>query len=140
MEPDERWRLSFRQSSDLAGGNSDNAVSVDIRARDGGRFNLAYFSTGLNRFLVRQQGLQLGGIQRLLDDRLRLEFSANYDFRVKGFASSQVAVAWVEPCVAYVLKYTHVAVNSPLMSAGREDRIDLVLTLRGLGDLFDFRR
>ena len=140
VEPDERWRLSFRQSSDLAAGGTDNAVSVDIKARDGGRFNLAYFSTGLNRFLVRQQGLQFGGIQRLLEDRLRLEFSANYDFRIKGFASSQVAAAWVEPCVAYVLKYTHVAVSSPLLSAGREDRIDLVLTLRGLGDLFDFRR
>jgi hypothetical protein len=42
--------------------------------------------------------------------------------------------------VAYVLKYTHVALNTNLVSGGREDRIDLTLTLRGLGDLFSFRR
>ena len=89
---------------------------------------------------MRQKGLQVGGIQRAWDDRLRLEFSANYDFHQKGFASSQVALAYVEPCVAYVLKYTHVALNTALVSGGREDRIDLTLTLRGLGDLFSFRR
>lgn len=140
VEPDERLRISLRRSSDLGAGGSDNALSVDVKAKDGNRFNLAYFSTGINRFLVRQQGLQFGGIQRMWDDRLRLEFSANYDFRQKGFASSQVALAYVQPCVAYVLKYTHVALNTPLVSGGREDRLDLTLTLRGLGDLFSFRR
>ena len=140
VEPDNRWRLSFRRSSDLAAGGSDNAVSLDINGGGGDRFNLAYFSTGLNRFLVRQQGLQVGGIQRFREDRLRLEFSANYDFRIRGFATSQAALAWVEPCVAYVLKYTHVAISTTLMSAGREDRLDLVLTLRNLGDLFGYRR
>lgn len=140
VEPDERLRISLRRSSDLGAGGSDNALSLDMKARDGSRFNLAYFSTGINRFLVQQKGLQVGGIQRLWDDRLRLEFSANYDFRQKGFAASQVALAYVEPCVAYVFKYTHVAVNSALVSGGREDRVDLTLTLRGLGDLFSFRR
>jgi hypothetical protein len=139
VEPDERLRISLRRSSDLGSGGSDNALSVDVKARDGGRFNLAYFSTGINRFLVRQQGLQVGGIQRVWDDRLRLEFSANYDFRTHGFASSQVALAYAEPCVAYVLKYTHVALNTVLVSGGREDRLDLTLTLRGLGDLFSYR-
>lgn len=140
VEPDERLRISLRRSSDLGAGGSDDALSLDLKARDGSRFNLAYFSTGINRFLVRQKGLQVGGIQRAWDDRLRLEFSANYDFHQKGFASSQVALAYVEPCVAYVLKYTHVALNTTLVSGGREDRIDLTLTLRGLGDLFSFRR
>lgn len=140
VEPDERLRISLRRSSDLGAGGSDNALSLDVKAKDGSRFNLAYFSTGINRFLVRQKGLQLGGIQRVWDDRLRLEFSANYDFRQKGFASSQVALAYVEPCVAYVLKYTHVALNTNLVSGGREDRLDLTLSLRGLGDLFSFRR
>jgi hypothetical protein len=140
VEPDERLRISLRRSSDLGAGGSDNALSMDLKAKDGSRFNLAYFSTGINRFLVRQKGLQVGGIQRLWDDRLRLEFSANYDFHQKGFASSQAALAYVEPCVAYVLKYTHVALNTNLVSGGREDRIDLTLTLRGLGDLFSFRR
>jgi len=139
VEPDDRWRFSLRRSSDFGAGGSDNAVSVDVKARDGGHFNLAYFSTGINRFLVRQQGLQFGGLQRIWDDRLRLEFSANYDFKAHGFASSQVALAFVQPCVAYVLKYTHVALNTALVSGGREDRVDLTLTLRGLGDLFSFR-
>jgi len=140
VEPDDRWRLSLRRSSEIGTGGSDNALSVDVKARDGGRFNLAYFSTGINRFLVRQQGLQFGGLQRVWDDRLRLEFSANYDFKTHGFASSQVALAYVEPCVAYVLKYTHVALNTAMVSGGREDRLDLTLTLRGLGDLFSLRR
>jgi hypothetical protein len=140
VEPDERLRISLRSSSDLGAGGSDNALSMDLKAKNGSSFNLAYFSTGINRFLVRQKGLQVGGVQRLWDDRLRLEFSANYDFHQSGFASSQVALAYVEPCVAYVLKYTHVALNTNLVSGGREDRIDLTLTLRGLGDLFSFRR
>jgi len=32
-----------------------------------------------------------------------------------------------------------VALNTVLVSGGREDRVDLILTLRGLGDLFSFR-
>jgi hypothetical protein len=139
VEPDDRLRISLHSSSDLGAGGSDNALSVDVKARDGSRLNLAYFSTGINQFLVRQQGLQLGGIQRIWDDRLRLEFSMNYDFRLHGFASSQVALAFVKPCVAYVLKFTHVALNTVLVSGGREDRVDLSLNLRGLGDLFTYR-
>jgi len=139
VEPDERWRVSLRRSSEIGAGGSDNALSVDVKAKDGGRLNLAYFSTGINRFLVRQQGLQVGGLQRLWDDRIRLEFSANYDFTHKGFASSQVALAYVQPCVAYVLRFTHVALNQTMISGGREDRLDLTLTLRGLGDLFSYR-
>jgi len=139
VEPDDRWRLSLRRSSEVSTGGSDNALSLDVKARDGGHFNLAYFSTGINRFLVRQQGLQFGGLQRVWDDRLRLEFTANYDFKAKGFSSSQVALAYVEPCVAYVLKFTHMALNTVVVSGSREDRLDLILTLRGMGDLFSFR-
>lgn len=139
VEPDETWRVSLRRSSEVGNGGSDNALSLDVKAQEGGRFNLAYFSTGINRFLVRQQGLQVGGLQRLWDDRVRLEFSANYDFKYKGFASSQVALAYVRPCVAYIVKYTHVALNTTLVSGGREDRLDFTLTLRGLGDLFSYR-
>lgn len=140
VEPSDRLRLSLRRSSDFGAGGSDNALSLDLKGRDGSRFTLAYFSTGLNRFLLRQQGVQVGGLQRFWDDRLRLEFTANYDIHQKGFASSQAALAYVQPCVAYVLKYTHVALNTALVSGGREDRVDLTLTLRGLGDLFNFRR
>jgi len=140
VEPDERFRINFRSSSDLGAGGSDNSLSLDLKSKDASRLSLAYFSTGINRFLVRQQGLQVGGIHRLWDDRLRLEFSASYDFRNRGFSSSQAALAYVEPCVAYILKYTHVALNTILVSGGREDRLDLTLSLRGLGDLFSYRR
>jgi hypothetical protein len=139
IEPNDRWRVSLRRSSDISTSGSDDSISLDVKARDGGRFNLAYFSTGINRFLVRQQGVQFGGMQRIWDDRFRFEFSANYDFVVHGFASSSVDLAFVQPCVAYVLKYTHVALNTTLMAGGREDRVDLTLTLRGLGDLFSYR-
>jgi hypothetical protein len=139
VEPTDRWRVSLRRSSDISTGGSDDAFSFDIKAQDGSRFNLAYFSTGINRFLVRQHGVQFGGIQRVWDDRLRFEFSANYDFRMHGFASSSVNLAYVRPCVAYVLKFTHVALDPSLMAGGRENRVDLTLTLRGLGDLFSYR-
>jgi len=140
VEPTDRWRVSLRRSSDISAGGSDDALSLDVKTQGGNRFNLAYFSTGINRFLVRQQGVQFGGIQRVWDDRFRFEFSANYDFRARGFASSSVDLAYVRPCVAYVLKFTHVALDPALMAGGREDRLDLTLTLRGLGDLFSFRR
>ena len=140
VEPDERFRINFRRSSDLGAGGSDNALSLDLKSSDASRLSLAYFSTGINRFLVRQQGLQLGGIHRLWDDRVRLEFSGNYDFKLEKFASGQVALAYVEPCVAYIVKFTHVALNTNLVSGGREDRLDFTLSLRGIGDLFSYRR
>jgi hypothetical protein len=139
VEPDDRFRFSLHRSSDISAGGSDNAISLDVKGRNGDRFNLAYFSTGINQLLVRQQGIQFGGVQRVWDDRVRFEFSANYDFRIHGFASSSVALAFVQPCVAYVLKYSHVALNTLLAGGGREDRLDLTLTLRGLGDLFSVR-
>jgi len=139
VEPDDRWRVSLRRSSEIGAGGSDNALSFDVKGQDGGRLNLAYFSTGVNRFLVRQEGIQFGGLQRLWDDRFRFEFTANYDFKYHGFASSSVALAYVRPCVAYVLKFSHVALNTAVVTGGREDRVDLSLTLRGLGDLFSYR-
>jgi hypothetical protein len=139
VEPDDRWRVSFRRSSDIGAGGADNSLSLDLKAKEGSHLSLAYFSAGLNRFLVRQQGLQLGGLTRFWDDRLRFEFSANYDYHTHGFASSQVALAYVQPCVAYILKFSHVALNTALISGSREDRLDLTLSLQGLGDLFSFR-
>ena len=88
---------------------------------------------------MRQQGFQFGGLQRFWEDRFRLEFSASYDFRTKGFANSEVALAYVEPCVAYTLKFTHVALNSLVENSSHEDRLDFTITLRGLGELFNFR-
>lgn len=146
VEPDDRVRLSFRRSSDLGENGSDNALSAEVRLGERSRFSLAAFSTGLNRFLVRQRGIQLGGQQHFLEDRLRLEFQANYAFprsggaagRKGGFASSQVGLAYVTPCVATMVRYTHVALQVT-GSRGKEDRVDVSLNLRGLGDLFTWR-
>jgi hypothetical protein len=135
VEPNEKLHISFHQSTDVSDSTSDNALSVDYQAGDGTKFNLAYFSTGINQLLVRQKGIQLGGLQRLWSDQVRLEVSTNYDFTQKGFSTSQVAIAYVQPCVSESLRYSHVAILIP-NALTREDRLDLVITLRNLGDLF----
>ena len=135
VEPNEKLHISFHQSTDVTDSSSDNALSADYDSGEGTRFNLAVFSTGINRLLVRQRGIQLGGLQRLWSDQVRLEFSTNYDFTRNGFATSQVALAYVQPCVSESLRFSHVAIMAP-GSLSKEDRLDLVITLRSLGDLF----
>ena len=138
VEPNDKLHISFHQSTDVSDSTSDNAVSATYNPGDGSSLNLAFFSTGINRLLVRQKGIQLGGLQRLWSDQVRLEFSSNYDFTQKAFATSQVALAYVQPCVAESLRYSHVAIQVP-GALTREDRLDLVITLRDLGDLFTAR-
>lgn len=144
VEPSDVIRVSFRTSSDIGAGGTDQSLSTELKAKDGSRLSLAYFSTGLNQFLVKQKGIQLGGLKRFLDDRLRFEVSANYDFgnatQPKGFASSEAALTWAQPCVAYILRYTHVALNAGGTSLSKEDRVDLTISLRSIGDLFSVRR
>ncbi len=140
VEPSDRIRLSLQRSSDLGSGGADNALSLDLKSHLDDRLSLAYFSTGINRFLVQQRGIRVGGLKRFADDRLRLEVDANYDLQLHTFASGQAALAFVEPCVAYTFKFTHIALNTTLVSGGRENRLDFTLTLRGLGALFNYRR
>lgn len=134
VEPDENLRISFRRSSDVSDSDADQSLSADYKAGDGTRFNLAYYSTGINRLLVRQKGIQVGGLKRLWSDDVRLEFQANYDFKRRAFSGSQVALAYVAPCVAYSVRFSHVGISVP-GSLTKEDRLDLVVTLRSLGDL-----
>ena len=136
IEPNDKLHISFQHSTDVASNRSDDSLSAGYAAADGTRFNLAYFSTGINRLLVRQKGFQLGGIQRLWSDQVRLEFSANYDVTQKGFTTSQVTLAYVQPCLAESLRYSHVAIYSA-NALTKEDRLDLVITLRTLGDMFN---
>lgn len=144
VEPSDVLRVSFRTSSDVGAGGTDQSLSTDFKGRDGSRLTLAYFSTGLNQFLVKQKGIQLGGLKRFFDDRLRLEATASYDFgsatRPKGFTNSEVALTWAQPCVAYILRYTHVALAAGGTTLSREDRVDLTISLRSIGDLFSFRK
>ena len=72
------------------------------------------------------------------NERLRLEFQGSYNCDLKDFSSAQTALAYTTPCVAWVLRFSHVAL-SQLGATGKENRLDVVLTLRGLGDLFPFR-
>jgi hypothetical protein len=137
VEPNDKVRISFRRSSDVTDSDADQSLSADFKAGDGTRFNLAYFSTGINRLLVQQKGVQIGGLQRLWDDHVRLEFQASYDSRLKTFTGSQVALAYITPCVATSLRYSHIGLQIP-GSLTKEDRLDLVFTLRGLGDLGKF--
>jgi len=141
VEPNEELRVSFRRSSDVNQGSADNSLSLDYKTWDGSHLNLAIFSTGINTFLVRQRGLMLGGLQRLWDDRFRVEFKANYDYHTRQFASSQVTLAYLTPCVASSLRFSHVALQASQQGIGsrsKEDRLDLVLTLRDLGDIFKY--
>ncbi|HJV89055.1 MAG TPA: putative LPS assembly protein LptD [Holophagaceae bacterium] len=138
VEPNEKLRLSFHRSSDLAEGGTDQSLSADVATGRDSRLSLSLFSTSLNRFLVRQQGIQLGGLQRFWDDRLRLEFSSSYDWRNHYFTSSQIGLAYVEPCVAYTLRYTHIQLPGLQLSARRQDQVELIITLKTLGELVKF--
>lgn len=140
VEPNDTLRVSFRRSAGLDQGGADSSLSADLKTKAGSLFSLSLFSTGLNRFLVRQQGIQVGGLHRIYDDRIRAEYSANYDWRNHVFASSTVALAYVEPCVAYTLRFTHVALPGVLNAGRREDRLDLTISLRNLGELVNFRK
>lgn len=139
LEPHEAFRLSFKRSADVVDGGTDDSLSAEFTNKSGSRYSLAAFSTGINRLLVRQSGIQMGGLERFLDDRVRLEFQANYDTRHKMFASSQVGLGYATPCVATTLRFTHLALSLPGQT-GKEDKLDLVITLRGLGDLFTWRQ
>lgn len=134
IEPNDRLRITFRRSANMNEGAGDNSLSAEYKGGDGSRFNLALFSTAINRFLVRQRGIQAGGMQRFMDDRLRLEFTANYDLSTKKISTGQVALAYVTPCIATTLKFTRTALNAT-SSVSRENRLILGFNLRNLGDL-----
>lgn len=139
IEPNRQLRVSFKRSSDLASnGGSDSSLSVDFLGDNGSKLSLAAFSTGLNSFQARQQGITLGGLQPILDDRFRLEYSANYDYRRHTFQSSQVSFAYVTPCVTASLRFSHLTDMNlpPGTTRPKEDRLDFVLTFRELGDMF----
>jgi len=137
VEPNDKVRISFRRSADMNDSSADDALSADVRTGEGGRLHLAYFSTGINPYLPRQRGLQVGGTQRLWTDSVRLEMLTNYDFVNRGFSNSQVGLAYMTPCVAWSLRYTHVALGVT-DALTRQDQLTLVLTLRGLGDLTSY--
>jgi hypothetical protein len=130
-EPAKGIRINFRSSADIQQGGTDNSLSVNLAREDGSQLNLGIFSAAIDRFLVRQRGIQLGGLKRFMDDRFRLEFQVNYNYQE--IVSSQIALAYMTPCVAASIRYTHLALDLT-GSLSNEDRLDLVLSLRTLGD------
>jgi len=49
-----------------------------------------------------------------------------------------VALAYVTPCVSTSLRFTHMGIQVPSTTITKEDRVDLVMTLRSLGDIGKF--
>nr|WP_320131166.1 putative LPS assembly protein LptD [uncultured Holophaga sp.] len=137
-EPSDRFRLSFRRSTYLNESSGDNSLSAEFSGRDGSRFNLALFSTAATPLLVRQRGVQTGGLHRFLDDRLRLEFTGYYDMNLHRLSSGVVALAYVTPCIATTLQFRRSALNAT-SSVSRENRLELGFNLRNLGDLISWK-
>jgi hypothetical protein len=79
----------------------------------------------------------LGGFHRLWDDRLRLEFHTNYDYQ--RITSAEAAVAYMTPCVATSVRFSHLALNTSTRLS-KEDRVDFLISLRSLGDFKLFSR
>jgi len=134
IEPSRTLRLSFRRTQDSEG-NMDSSLSADIAAGESTRFSLSFFNSGLNPLLARQRGIRTGGMQRIWNDKMRFQFEVNYDFERRTFTYSQVALAYVGPCVAYSVRYNHIFLMG-ISNLGKEDRVDFALNLRNLGELF----
>ena len=134
VEPSRIFRLTFKRALDSEG-NTDTFVSAHIGTDEWSRLNLTFFTSGLNPLLVRQRGIRIGGLRRLWDDKLRFQFEVNYDLERRTFSYSQVALAYVGPCVAYSVRYNHLFLMG-LSNLRKEDRVDFALNLRNLGELF----
>jgi len=134
IEPSRILRLSFKRASDSEG-STDSSVSADLALERSTRLNLAFFNSSANLLGVRQRGIRVSGLHTMWDNKLRFQFEANYDFGRKTFSQSQVALAYVGPCVAYSIRYRHMLISG-ISLLGKEDRVDLALNLRNLGELF----
>jgi hypothetical protein len=55
----------------------------------------------------------------------------NYDYHT--IASSEAALAYLTPCVATSVRFSHVALNTTSILS-KEDRLDFLVSLRALGD------
>ncbi len=145
-QPSRNIRLSLRNSSSLSTRGSDRQASIDYVQNDNSFIGMSYFRSEMNLTNTPQHGLQLAGLQRLFSDKFRLEYKINYTLSESSSAYSsginygEVGIAYVEPCRAFIIKIS----KAPTSLIGRnlmnDTRIDLIISLRGLGNLFDFRR
>ena len=49
-----------------------------------------------------------------------------------------MGLAYVEPCVAYTLRYTHIQLPGVPMAGRRQDQVDFIISLKTLGELVKF--
>ena len=136
-EPSSRLRISFRSTADIEQRTTDNSLSVNLTTEENNTLKLALYSSVINQLQVRQRGAQISGLQRFGDDTWRLEYNVNYNY--SRIVSAQVGVAYLTPCLATSIRFTHLALNAS-SSLTKENRVDLVLSLRALGEFPLFSR
>ena len=145
-EPSKNIRLSLRNSSSFSNRGSDRQAVVDFIQEDTSYIGLSYYRSELSLTSNPQHGVQIAGLQRLFGDKFRFEYKINYTLPETnsnystGINYGEIGLAYVEPCRAFIIKISKVPVSLIGMNIKKDNRIDLILNLRGLGDLFDFRR
>ncbi len=145
-EPSKNIRLSLRNSSSFSNRGSDRQAVVDFIQEDTSYIGLSYYRSELSLTSNPQHGFQIAGLQRLFGDKFRFEYKINYTLPETnsnystGINYGEIGLAYVEPCRAFIIKISKVPVSLIGMNIKKDNRIDLILNLRGLGDLFDFRR
>lgn len=139
FEINSKFRINLRKSLFASNNGNDDYVSAEYDVGDQARCNLALFSTKPDQSLIRQKGIQLGGLYRFYEDRVRLEFLCNYDYNQKSFTAAQIALACIQPCVAETLSFHRVS-NRVSSRANRciadENRVVFTIHLKNFGDVF----
>lgn len=145
-QPNQRFRLSLRNSSSFSNRGSDRQAVIDFMQDDASFIGLSYYRSEMSLSNNPQHGIQLAGLQRLFNDKFRLEYKVNYTLPesaanyTPGINYGEIGIAYIEPCRAYIFKFSKVPVSLIGMNIKKDNRIDLIISLRGLGDIFDFRR
>ncbi|MFM1774304.1 MAG: hypothetical protein RL124_1076, partial [Acidobacteriota bacterium] len=145
-QPSNRIRFSLRNSSSFSNRGSDRQAVIDFIQEDKSFIGFSYYRSEMSLSNNPQHGLQLAGLQRLFNDKFRLEYKVNYNLPegasnyTPGINYGEIGIAYIEPCRAFIIKISKVPTSLISMNIKKDNRIDFIISLRGLGDLFDFRR
>ncbi len=145
-QPSNRIRFSLRNSSSFSNRGSDRQAVIDFIQEDKSFIGFSYYRSSMSLSNNPQHGLQLAGLQRLFSDKFRLEYKVNYNLPegasnyTPGINYGEIGIAYIEPCRAFIIKISKVPTSLISMNIKKDNRIDFIISLRGLGDLFDFRR
>lgn len=141
---DSIWRLALRRMNTYDNSNHETSFSLNYNYGDQSFLNFGFFESKYSRFAVPQSGIQLAGLHRLWSDRLRLEYKINYSLIAsplvpRGVNGGEVALAYVEACRAFTLRFSRVPSTLIGTSSATQNRIDFIINLKGLGDLISYR-